>query len=328
MQKLRALIDINQVDLVVPSVNCTTCSHMWRYNSSMSSSYEANGTELELEGGKGFVGLDTFTVSDDVEVPRQRFLEASYVSFRFSEFRPVDTVLGLAINEPLSGDRTNHLNQHLPGLFPTMKQAGVVDQSIISMLLPRDGADVGEILFGDINHNLYQGPLSKHPLFPPDTSTWQIEGSSAAIVHQNGTLLFEERFPRYSARFHTAYPFTELPPAIAEALINATGADCSDSCHGCEVPCDAIPNLPNIIFNLGGHNISLAGDDYTIKSDIVWPFCKNRSYCTLLFYPGINVHEKKVIELGSSFLRGVYSAYDLDSRSIFCKYGIVQVVSY
>lgn len=324
VQEMRALVDIDSVGMVIPSVNCTSCSGHWKYNSTLSSSYEPNGTEFEFDSGvvtgKGILSLDTVTLGDYLRIPQHEFLEASQLTLAPFLFEAVDTTLGLAIDNPPRENASNAQKEHLPGLLSTIKKEKVLDRNVFSILLPRSEADLGEIAFGAINDDLHEGELSKHPLFPANTLHWQIEVDFVAIVDQNGTTLFKQNLPGYSARLHTAYPFMLLPPAVGEHLINATGADCSDSCHGCEVPCDSLSDLPNIVFSLGGHNISIGGESYAINTDIQWPFCKAAGrYCTLSVQEPFEGEDPNKIELGWTFLRGVYSAYDFDSRSVYCK---------
>lgn len=323
VQEMRALVDIDSVGMVIPSINCTSCLGHWKYNSTLSSSYEPNGTECEVGSGavtgKGILSLDTITLGDYLRVPQHEFLEASQLSVAPFLFEAVDTTLGLAIDNPLREDSPNARKECSPGLLSTMKKENILDRNVFSILLPKSEADLGEIAFGAINDDLYEGELSKHPLFPANTLDWQIEADFVAIIDQNGTTLFKQNLPGYSARLHTAYPFTLLPPAVGEHIINATGADCSDSCHGCEVPCDSLSDLPSIVFSLGGHNISIGGESYVINTDIQWPFCKAGRYCTLSVGETIGGEDSKRIELGWTFLRGVYSAYDFDSRNVYCK---------
>ncbi|KAL9614022.1 MAG: hypothetical protein Q9167_001502 [Letrouitia subvulpina] len=321
VQEMRALVDIDSVGMIIPSINCTSCSSHWKYNSTLSSSYEPNGTEFELSSGaitgKGILSLDTITLGDYIQIPKHEFLEASQFREAPFLFEAVDTTLSLAIDSPLREDTLNAPKEHLPGLLSTMKKENVLDRNIFSILLPRNEADLGEITFGAINDELYEGELSKHPLFPANTSDWQIEADFVAIVDQNGTTLFKQNLHGYSARLHTISPFIHLPRAVGEHLINATGADCSDSCHGCEVPCDSLSDLPNIVFGLGGHKIFVGAESYAINTDIQWPFCKPGRYCTLSIGETIGGEDCKRIELGWSFLRGVYSAYDFDSRNVY-----------
>jgi hypothetical protein len=103
-QLMRAFIDIDWADMIIPSVNCTYCSGSLRYNSSRSSTYESNGTELHMHWsgyiwGEGFVSNDTITVGDGLHIDHQPFLEA--YSSSTGPFGGADTILGLAINKPL-----------------------------------------------------------------------------------------------------------------------------------------------------------------------------------------------------------------------------------
>jgi len=316
-QLMRALIDIEWADLIIPSVNCTQCDHLLKYNSSSSATYEANGTELVVgrggEHGKGFVSQDTLAVGDGIHVPHLPFLEANYTSPTFLE-GAVDTVIGLAIDKPRYLESSHHF---LPSPFATLVKENVLDRNIVSILLPRNDDDLGDIMFGDLDEALYEGDLSSHPLYPSDTTQWQIEANSVKVSDQNGTVFSEESLPGYTARLHTFFPFIVLPPTIGEVVVNSTGADCSDGCQGCKVPCDQLHELPYVTFNLGGHNFTITGEDYAVKTDITWPFCRYSVRCELLIGPGANDYlEPETIDLGSSFLRGIYSAYDFDARSV------------
>ncbi|MCJ1460662.1 Vacuolar protease A [Mycoblastus sanguinarius] len=317
---MRALIDINWADMIIPSVNCTNCDHRLKYNSSRSSTYEANGTELLLDWnytfGKGFVSVDTITVGDGVRIPHHPFLEASQSSV--GPFGEEDTILGLAIDKPLYEFPDRPSQHKLPSPFATMAEKGNLDRNVVALLLPKGDRDLGDIMFGDLDSDLYEGELSTHPLYPEGTTNWQIEANSAQVVDQDGTIIFEEHFPGFIAQLHTSFPYTVLPPAIGFAILDATGADGSNDCHGFEVPCNKLSELPHVRFNLGGHNITLTGEDYAVETDVTWPFCAHSVYCTMLIAPGHpDIYEEKRIELGSSFLKGVYSAYDLDSKSVY-----------
>lgn len=336
-QLMRAMIDVEWADMIIPSVNCTNCDGGLKYNASRSATYEANATDLVIRTGgwtwgEGFVSQDTVTVGDGIEIPHHPFLEANKSSP--CAFCGSDTILGLAIDKPeyLDSSQCSSKGKYnaggcLPSPFSTLAKSGNLDRNIVSILLPKDDEDdiripSGNIMFGGIDEALYEGPMSTHPLYPPGTTQWHIEATSASVSHVNGTLIASESFHGYTARLHTHFPWTVLPPFIGSAILNATGADCSDSCKMCEVPCDKLHELPIITFNLGGHNITITGKDYTVKTDIWWPFCAYPGeYCQVNIGPSTSDgdQESKTIDLGSSFLRGVYSAYDFDARSVHRK---------
>jgi hypothetical protein len=327
------MIDIEWADMIIPSVNCTECGEGLKYNSSGSATYETNGTDLVIRTGyiwgEGFVAQDTITVGDGIEIRRHPFLEANRSSSYV--FDGSDTILGLAIDKPEYVDSSQCSSKGkydsggcLPSPFATLARLGILDRNVVSIILPRDDdgdirAPPGEILFGALDQNLYDGPLSTHPLYPPGTTQWHIEATSVSVSAANGTLLASEALPGYTARLHTQFPFTVLPPLIGNAILNATGADCSDVCKECEVNCSTVHELPHVTFDLGGHNITITGEDYTGKSDIWLPFCDYpRDSCHVYIGPDWRegVEDSKTIDLGTSFLRGVYSAYDFDDRSV------------
>ncbi|KAL2041829.1 hypothetical protein N7G274_005613 [Stereocaulon virgatum] len=117
-QIMRAFIDIDWADMVNPSVNCTYCSGNLRYNSSRSSTYESNGTELQTHWGDGFVSIDTITVDDGLHIDHQPFLEA--YSYSTEPSGGANTILRLAINEPFGVDPDDQNRHQLPSPFSTL----------------------------------------------------------------------------------------------------------------------------------------------------------------------------------------------------------------
>lgn len=117
-----------------------------------------------------------------------------------------------------------------------------------------------------------------------------------------------------------------LPSKIGWAVVNHTGANCTDVCRGCEVPCDRLDKLPHVTFGFKGGNITLTGEDYTVKTDVQWPFCGYSVRCEILIGPGREEQmEEKTIDLGSSLFRGVYGVFDYDGRSVHCKCHVFQL---
>ena len=311
--------------MIIPSVNCTKCEGSQRYNSSLSSSYQFLGLDIQIDSGwffgRGNLSLDTVTVGSDVHIPAHPFLEASELSLGALLAADSDTVLGLAIEKPSFKIPEDRSSTHLPSVLSTIKRSKALERNIFSILLPRDETDLGDLTFGAINTEMYEGEMSTHPLYPPNASEWQLEASAISIVDPNGTVIASEPLPGYTASLLSGYPFINLPLSAGHALYKASGADCSDECHGCEVPCDSLDQLPHIVFTLGGGNVTITGRDYTYKSEIVWPFCGNKGpYCTLLAGTEAGrTDEEKRIWLGSSFFRGLYSVFDVDARSVHCK---------
>ena len=174
--------------MLIPSINCTR-----------SSTYVPNGTELSLRWagyiwGEGIVSNDTITVGDGLHIQNQPFLEAYTSSTSF--FGGLDTILGLAINKPLWAGPDDPAQHQLPSPFSVLAKQGTLDRNVVSILLPYSDADLGDILFGDIDSSLYhEGTLTTHALYPPGIETWQIEASSVTIPTPDGLPVFHERIP-------------------------------------------------------------------------------------------------------------------------------------
>ena len=151
---MRVVVDIRSADLVIPSIECTYSRGLLKYNSSRSATYEADGTELDLGRlGAGFVSRDTLTIGSDIRISHHPFLEANRTGSGFSQLG-YDTIFGLAIDEPGYLDSPHHL----PSPFATLIQEKTLDRNVASLLLPMDDDDVGDLMFGDLEEALYEGP--------------------------------------------------------------------------------------------------------------------------------------------------------------------------
>ena len=318
-QLMRAYVDLAWSDLVIPAVNCTSCAGNLKYDRTKSPSFEGNGSKIMVQQGaymwgKGEVSLDTVTLGGGVEVKHHPFVEAKQSSSGIWAPDSVDSVLGLSMARPVVN--TTMVKHFLPGILETMAQEKTLDFDIFSILLPRGDGDVGDLMFGDFDEALFEGEFSTLALYPDNTTDWAVEATSASVAYLNGTEAGYQSLAGYSAILDTTYPWLGLPSYIAQSLINATGADCSDWCTGCEVPCDQVAGLPKLTLSLGGYNFTLGGEDYVVRTSFAWPFCKIQEYCTILVQGGETPEEPKQIVLGSTFLKSVYSVFDFGNRAV------------
>jgi saccharopepsin len=315
VQMFRAVIDLNWADMFVPSAACPSCRGHLTYNSSRSPTYEANGTEVhEHYGGlysDGIVSVDTVTLGDGLEIKHQPFEEVM-------SWRPVpgywedsfDSVLGLAAGDPIFDDP--YMPHVLPGPFATMASQGTLDENMVSLLLPHDDRVAGDIMFGGYDENLFKGKLSAHPLYPSNTTHWQVESTAVYLADQSGRMLVNESLAGYPAVLEVGYPYILLPVLVGEKITNATTPDRDNDCHVPSIPCDQVAQLPHLTFNLGGHHYTLTGEDYIVRTQV--PFCGAKYYCVPIVGGASGVED--MIVLGSSFLKRFYSVYNLDTRTI------------
>lgn len=308
------VVDLAWTDLFVPSSKCPErgcIEYHATYNSSNSSTHVANGTKIE----RHYAGMYTSgIISEDVvhlaglEVKGQQFEEAThlhpvpgYWDFAY------DGVLGLA--PPKSGSVQNRLQP-----LSTMVAQGLLDENVFGLRLPSDDSEPGdgEISFGGVNNDSFTGELIRIPLTketdPYLSSKWTVEARSVILgdgARVNRTL------DGYVAFFDSGYPFIDLPLELAREIMSAIGAKPGSSLFFV-VLCEKRDELPNLVVNLAGHNIVLTGYDYTTVME--------RDECAIWLdgHPE-NKDEKPYLRLGSMFLKGFYSVFDVERGTVGCK---------
>jgi len=234
-----------------------------------------------------------------------------------------DAVLGLAPANDLS-----FANVQNP--FSMMVSQGLLDSNIISLAL---GATVGgvrslpgEIMFGGINDDFYEGEIVRIPLTnvrDPDTDpdatppllngTWQVE---ARAVASGETKEEKISLDGYTARIDSSYPFVILPQGAYDRLKAVIQPD-RIPWFTETIDCQRRANLPDVIFDLGGNSFTLTPYDYTLEMMLGDYGVR----CLFAFQPwDMQEGQRDVIVLGSAFLRAFYSIFDFDNRQLGCKF--------
>jgi saccharopepsin len=116
---------------------------------------------------------DVLTLADGLQVPGQVFHEIKYYRSTQDPYliELSDGVLGLAIEaSQLPGRQTNIL----PSPFKSMIDSHLLDANMFSTVWPTDTREQGSLLFSGYDEDLLDGELVSHPLFPEDTTDWQI----------------------------------------------------------------------------------------------------------------------------------------------------------
>ncbi|KAI9762022.1 MAG: hypothetical protein M4579_000658 [Chaenotheca gracillima] len=316
-QKFKAMLRISQSDQYVPSVNCSTygCDGHPRYNSSQSSTYVANGTEIDLDTNvlqiSGVVSQDTWRIGD-LEVEDQLFTEGLEAAVRPGYWRfAFDAILGLAPTDFAAVQR-------IPNAFSSMVSQKLLDRNLFSMRLATED-EPGEIIFGGVDDDLYTGELVHLPLTNETgrlvSGTWQVEAGSFSYGEDRHGASIDLR--GYTAVFDTAFPFISLPGPIAERVMDLMGAE-PIPFYLMSIPCERRDFIPDVTFNLAGHNFTMSPFEYTLPVMVAGYGLR----CLSTFFPLGDVMkpdeptEPPFIILGSAFLRGFYSVFDLDSGTV------------
>ena len=317
------------------STRCNTtlnpeCAHHLRYNANTSSTYRPGpydtlahftyplGPELD-----GVLSYDTLSLGSGIHVPDLPFVE---LKSEQGYGHPYDAVLGLApgLERILDGVQT----PKLPSPFKHMVDTGVLKSNIFSLLLPLDEHDTGDLSFGVVHHDLYEGELQSHPLVPANATNgsakWQIAAPDFSLRDRNGKTLSSHSLKGYKALIDlTLGDSILLPMAAAEDFLSALNVTEVPGCEFIqEVPCDKVQDMPDIVVNFDGQEIAIRPELY-IKEVGSFPFCPTRPMC-MPFIEGLDPrHElvlgNKTIILGEAFLKSVYSVFDWDKREISCE---------
>ncbi|RYP93464.1 hypothetical protein DL770_000348 [Monosporascus sp. CRB-9-2] len=132
----------------------------FKYDSSVSSTYKANGSDFEIRYGSGslsgFVSQDDLTIGNII-VTGQDFAEATNepgLAFTFGRF---DGVLGLGF------DRLS-VNGIVPPFYNIINQKKIDNAVFAFYLGGENGVDDSEITFGGVNKDHYTGKITEIPL--------------------------------------------------------------------------------------------------------------------------------------------------------------------
>ena len=331
-QPFSLALDLQDSYIFVPSSDCNPhdCDERYGYNyynSSKSSTYEEDGRKNSIEWSavdytgvlsRDAVHVDSFTLSN---ILFEEWVSA-FCRFIGCMQGGYDGVLGLA--PPWFHSQTK-------GSSPTseMLSQKVFDDPVFSLTLPRTEDDEGELMFGDTNPQLYEGPLHTLPVkrahgvvqenYIKDRWTIGVE----EIRLNAPTPLSQQLSSNWTALIDTGTPWLILPSELARNISKAIGAKFQGPYE--TVECEHRQRLPTLTFSLGGHDFNLSAFDYVHEATIPNWTQKDepdkQTMCILAIMPidefGFGDKDEMMV-FGSPFLKGLYVAFDMQDREIMC----------
>ncbi|KAF2085026.1 acid protease [Saccharata proteae CBS 121410] len=308
-QVFRALVDLSWSDLFVPSSKCDdlACAAHSTYDSHLSETYKPADEQSDVSyfdrNGFGHVSQDTLRIGH-LGIAHQSFHELDTLEREaLPAWTPYfDAVLGLAPDNVSS-------SAALQNPFQSMMSQGLLDSNVIGLCLGST-EQPGEITFGGINANLYDGELARIPLTNVLNGTWQVQ---ARAISWGVSPIENQVFSKYTAKLETASPYIYLPEEVYQEIKRlmkpSPGPLFPES-----IDCNRREHLPDITFDLGGNGFSLTPYQYTIEMSVAG----HGKRCINTIRPLHKLHpqDKRVIILGSAFLRAYYTVLDFDRQEL------------
>uniref|UniRef100_A0A183CDB0 Peptidase A1 domain-containing protein n=1 Tax=Globodera pallida TaxID=36090 RepID=A0A183CDB0_GLOPA len=186
--------------------------------------------------------------------------------------------------------------KNLSTVFHNMVTQHKVQEPVFSFWLNRNPASKvgGEMTIGGTDQRRFVAPITYTPV--TRKAYWQfkmdsISGSQGKIVCQNGCQAIAD----------TGASMIVGPKNEVKEIHNYIGYT---------VPCERIPNLPDISFNIGGKAYTLKGKDYVLTVTI-----KGKTIFHSGFV-GINLPDFELWVLGDVFIGRYYTVFDVGQSRI------------
>nr|VZI27729.1 unnamed protein product [Spirometra erinaceieuropaei] len=301
-QPFKVVFDTGSANLWVPSRKCgwfdIACLVHNKYDSEKSITYEANGTKFAIRYGtgslEGFLSTDTLNLAD-VKVTKQTFGEATSQPGLVFVMAKFDGILGMGFRNISVGN--------VEPVFDNMVRQGLLEDPVFAFYFNRNISDKsgGDLFLGAIDERYFTGPITYTPVTREGYWEFRVDkitvteadlcnGSCNAIA-DTGTSLIVGPYAGVRKIAMAAH---------AKALPGGTFL----------VPCDSIPNLPNVTVTFESRDFVLTGEEYVIKINQF-----GHDIC-LLGFMGLDIPGHELWILGDIFLGKYYTIFDYGNKRL------------
>lgn len=296
-QSFEVIFDTGSSNLWVPKVGCTHCglpfiSHKSKYDEDKSSTYEADGTDFEIMYGsgsvKGFFSKDDVTLADDIVISGVEFAEVTDagglgLAYSMGKF---DGILGMGFTSISVGG--------VPTIFEEAIKQNKIDQPIFSFYLGDN--EPGELTFGGYDPSKFEGDLEyvklesatywEIALDAVDAGDYKHDAPTTAIVDSGTSLITGPKAE-----------ITKLAQAM-DATANFMGEYTID--------CAKVPDLPDVVFTIGGKGYSIPGPATVIQA---------QNTCLFAFM-ALDIPSGPQWILGDVFMRQYYTVFNYVDQTV------------
>merc|ERR1712002_1011073 len=302
-QTFDVIFDTGSSNLWIPSEQCSiinlACQLHNRYDSALSSTYKANGTDFEIQYGsgamKGFLSSDTVAVGT-TSVVDQTFAEATQepgLAFVAGMF---DGIMGMAFTEiSVMG---------IPTVFDTMIAQGVVDEPVFSFYLSHNmtGDLGGELVLGGSDPNHYEGefhyvPVSRVGYWQATAEAINVGGDTMDFCNPCETIV------------DTGTSLIAGPKDNVKTIMGILGAI---PILGGEyiVMCNHVDSMPSVGFTLNGKDFEISSHDLVIENV---DEATGQKVC-IVGILGLDLGRIEAWILGDPFIARYYTEFDVGNK--------------
>ncbi|KAK6757922.1 hypothetical protein RB195_015629 [Necator americanus] len=212
---------------------------------------------------------------------------------------PIDGVFGLGLP---SNTATGNMVSPMEVLVPNLKQKLITVWMNRKVQISR-GGDAGYITYGAVDTSNCQQNWNYVPI--SHNMHWRIplQGMTIGSYNYHGN--------NEHALCDTGSSYLGVPKAVMDNIAGITGAT-FDAAHGVyTVPCSVMWTLPNLLFQIGGHQYRIPSIQYVIDMNL------GNNRCALTFY-SINYDGYLGISwiLGAPFIRTFCTIFDFGQKRI------------
>ena len=292
---LRMLLDTGAANTWVMSTDCSSkaCGKHETYGSSDSDTLKTTSMSWKVSYGTGSVSgqiiNDTISFAG-FSIP-MFFGAAAQVSDDFLAYT-MDGILGLG--------RSSQTEIPLPTIMGTLASQGNIKANLFGISLQRrsDGGSDGEITFGDVDKSKYSGDVSFTNTLSKD-GLWEISVDDAGFDGKGA------KFTGKTAIIDTGTSFILMPPDDAKKLHDLIPKSTQVGDANYQVPCSTTANVQ---FTFSGVTFDIPPKDY-VGSKAESGLCNSNIAGHQPF--GVNQWL-----MGDTFLKSVYTVFDLDKNRI------------
>jgi hypothetical protein len=316
VQSLRLHIDTGSSDLWVntpSSVECKSagspCAATGTYTANSSSTYTYLSSDFNITyddgtGASGDYATDTLVIGGATLTGQQ--FGIGYVS------TAAEGILGVGyeLDEAQAGSLGKGVYTNVPA---KMVADNLISSNAYSLWLNDLNANTGNILFGGVDTDQFEGTLATLPIQQVDGEYSEFLVALTAVSLGSTTIASNQNV---AVLLDSGTSLTYLPNDITESIYEAVGAQYDNQEGTAYVPCSLASNTTTLDFTFTSPTISITMAelvlDIVASNGLPVYFQNGEQACVF----GIAPAGTSTSVLGDTFLRSAYVVYDLSNNEI------------